>query len=223
MILIFIGLPGSGKGTQASIISKKYEFVHLSTGDLIRKEISDKSQLGLEIKNIVETGGYVADNTMLDLVDKYISSGKNYILDGFPRTLNQANKLNIIAEKYSNKIVGVFKFDIDDKLIIERVSNRFSCAQCGQIYNKNLAKPNINNTCTMCRGTEFIFRTDDDIDKLKDRIKNYYKFSQSIEHFYKDRKMLFTISANNLTNEVSAEIESFMKQKNLLSHKDENL
>ena len=207
MILVFIGLPGSGKGTQAHWMVKKYNIFHLSTGDLSRQEIENKTLLGLEIKAIVDQGGYVSDEIVLDLINKNMELNHNYILDGFPRTLNQAIKLDDVLYHQHRKVDAVIKFNIDDNIVIQRLTGRYTCTRCGEIYNHKTVNTNVLNICNICKNTEFKYRSDDSPDKIQSRIDNYNNLTRSLEDYYNEKKLLHNIEAQSPVEEVAKKIE----------------
>lgn len=146
MIVVFFGPPGCGKGTQAQYLVNKYGFIHISTGDLLRKEIEAQTTLGKEIESVIESGGYISDKPVIELIEKALAvpGSNNYIFDGFPRTLNQALAFEELLSVKKLKVDLVFNFEVDTNLLIERISGRFSCSECGSVYNDTFKK----NTAT---------------------------------------------------------------------------
>ena len=156
MIVVFIGPPGSGKGTQAKLFEDHCGFKHISTGDLLRDEIKAETHLGVSIKDTMEAGGFVSDDVIMDLIDKAIvQKNEKIIFDGCPRTLHQAKKLENILKKHGKKVDLALDFIVDFDKLVERISGRFSCIHCGALYHSVNKKPLQEGVCDKCGGTEF--------------------------------------------------------------------
>lgn len=186
---IFIGPPGSGKGT----VSKKLllEGYHqISTGDLLRAEISKQSPLGLKIKDIIGKGNLVSDDIALELIKQEFSPNKTFIFDGFPRTVGQAQLLSPLLKGRDTAIVY---FKIDDALLLERIVHRRSCAKCGAIYNLKNLPPKQENVCDHCHHSPLTHRKDDEEGILKTRLEVYHQSTAPLLDHYKDS--LITIDA----------------------------
>ena len=207
MIVLFIGPPGSGKGTQAKILSDKFGFEHISTGDLLRKEIELKTVLGLQAKDIIENGGLISDDIILDLVDNvFAGDSSKFILDGCPRTLNQAMMLEEILKKHGKKVDLVLDFIVDFDRLVERISGRFSCQECGELYHLIANPPKIEGVCDRCGGIEFKQRSDDKEEVLKDRIDLFKKESIPVLDYYRERNVLAPIQGDSNLEEVSSQL-----------------
>jgi len=189
MQFIIFGSPGVGKGTQAKIISEKLNIPHISTGDILRKAIKDATPLGVKAKEIVEKGELVPDNIMGGIISDRIMDDdcKNgFILDGFPRTLNQAEVLDDILTKINKNNLIVLKLDAKDSVIINRLSSRRGCSNCGAIVN--LADLIEENKCPKCGAVGTLFkRKDDDESVIKNRLEIYEKTTAPVLEFYKER------------------------------------
>ncbi len=189
MQFIIFGSPGVGKGTQAKIISEKLNIPHISTGDILRKAIKDATPLGVKAKEIVEKGELVPDNIMGGIISDRIMDDdcKNgFILDGFPRTLNQAEVLDDILTKINKNKLIVLKLDAKDSVIINRLSSRRGCSNCGAIVN--LADLIEENKCPKCGAVGTLFkRKDDDESVIKNRLEIYEKTTAPVLEFYKER------------------------------------
>ncbi len=203
MLVIFLGAPGSGKGTQASFLRDK-GFKHLSTGDLLRIESTKDTPLGIYLSQTMYNGELVSDEIVNQIIVEYIKKPEftHLLLDGYPRTLSQAIYLQQNLE--DNYIV--FHFNIETEKLRQRVGNRFNCVGCGKIYNA-VSHPTTNKgVCDECQGAEFAIRKDDNIDLLIQRVEVYNNTITSILSFYKDKSKLFQINADLPTREVTAQI-----------------
>lgn len=198
MNIVFLGAPGSGKGTQASILSKELNIPHISTGDLLRKEIGNQTNIGLEVKSYIDSGNLVPDEVVVDIIRLRISRNdckKGFILDGFPRTLKQAEILSEMMSMLKIKLDLVVNFEIDQDILLKRISGRFSCKNCEEVYNKFYKNTKIEDVCDKCASNEFLFRSDDNEEVLKDRLKIYNKSANNLIEFYKKNNLLISIDA----------------------------
>ncbi len=196
MNIVLLGAPGSGKGTQASMLSKKFNIPVLSTGECLRKEISQKSEIGEKISSYVELGSLVPDQIVLEVISSQInqlSSSKGLIFDGFPRNVSQAKFLEKTLFENKATVNKVFLFDIKEKDLLFRISGRFSCAKCGLVYNSYLKNPiNITN-CDDCGGHHFKKRFDDNFKTVRNRFSVYKESSEDLIEFYRKKGLLTTI------------------------------
>jgi adenylate kinase len=207
MIVVFIGPPGSGKGTQAQMLADEYNFNHVSTGDLFRSEIKEKTQLGLEIKEIIETGGFVSDEIVLRLIDKVIVEINGpIILDGCPRTLNQAKKLEKVLKKHGKSVDVVLDFVVDFDKIVDRISGRVSCARCGAVYHMISNRPQVDGVCDKCGYKEFKQRSDDKENVVRGRVEIFHKESGPIKEFYEGLGLLVPINGDEGLKKVSLQL-----------------
>ncbi|NET10070.1 MAG: adenylate kinase, partial [Symploca sp. SIO2B6] len=168
MKLIFIGPPGSGKGTQASKLQRAKGILQISTGDMLRAAVASGSSLGQQAKTIMEAGKLVPDHLIVEMIEQRIAKPdceKGFILDGFPRTTAQAEALDKMLLAQNTAIDRVIEFAVDDTVLIERISGRFTCAQCGEGYHDTFKQPKVENICDLCGSSEFKRRADDKADK----------------------------------------------------------
>ncbi len=180
MILILLGPPGSGKGTQAKLIAEKYGLEHISTGDIFRAKKDEDSELGKEIRELIDNGKYISDELTIKIVkEKLESLDKEYILDGFPRTELQAEKLKEFSE-----ITHVIYIDVSEETLVMRLSSRLMCS-CGESYNKITKKPKADNKCDKC-GKELFQREDEKPEVVAERLKVYKEKTEPLLEFYKD-------------------------------------
>ena len=186
MNIILFGPPGAGKGTQADNIVKFFNLYKISTGDLLREEISKKTDLGNKIKSIIESGSLVSDKVINDLIVKILSEKKFFekmIFDGYPRNLDQAKNLDIIIKKHNQKISCVLNLNVNKDIIIKRILGRQTCNKCGLIFNEYFNPPNKENH--LC-GTKFLVKRADDNEKtVLKRYETYLKKTLPILDYYK--------------------------------------
>ncbi|NDB81471.1 MAG: nucleoside monophosphate kinase [Alphaproteobacteria bacterium] len=213
MILIFLGPPGSGKGTQSSFLSKHHGFNHLSTGDLLRIESTKTTKIGLLLASMMGSGALVSDEIVNKLIANYVIEARhsNFIIDGYPRTISQAHYL----QNYLDSNYFVFHFDIDIIKLKERIQNRFSCTHCGKIYNKITQPLTINGVCDVCGSSEFSWRKDDNAEALLKRVEVYNQEINAILDFYQERQKLTKINADLTSEEVSSQIENIISIRNI--------
>ena len=192
--IIFIAPPAAGKGTQSDMLKNTYGYIHISTGDLLRAEIATGSALGLEVKSIIDKGNLVSDELIIDIINSKLTEikGKPFILDGFPRTLNQAKVLDkIIDDNYE-----VIYLELSKEEAIKRIEGRLTCS-CGKSYNLNdeALKPKQEGICDNC-GKKLVKRDDDNEETVRGRLKIYHDNSKEIIKYYEDKNILFTVKPN---------------------------
>ena len=214
MNIVVFGPPGAGKGTQSKFIVKKYNLYQLSTGELLRNEIINKTQLGLEISSKMNSGNLVSDNIVSDLIEKFISNTDykdRLIFDGYPRNWFQAENLNTLLKKYGQRIVLALKLSVSLDVIKKRITGRSVCSICGKIYNEYFNPAPINAEC--CASKYLQKRSDDTLDIAITRYKNYEKNIKPVINFYKESNLLKVVngetSISEITKEISGLIESF--------------
>ncbi|VEU59746.1 adenylate kinase family protein [Mesomycoplasma neurolyticum] len=194
---IFLGAPGSGKGTLANALAKATNLVHVSTGDIFRRTIEEASPLGLELKSIVEKGFYVPDTITNQVVENQLQiltkKNKNFILDGYPRTVNQAEFLKTLNDI---KIFKVILLDVEQDIIIQRLTKRRYCPKCQKTYHL-IFKPSTKGKLCENDDTLLIQRNDDQEEAIKKRLDIYEKETKVLIDFYKKENMLITLNANN--------------------------
>ena len=174
MNILFIGAPGSGKGTQSRELISNYGFLQLSTGDLLRAAIKNKTELSLKAQVFMDSGKLVPDTVMIDLVGQYLAEnkGKSIIFDGFPRTVIQAESLQALLRKTGSKINKILYFKIDPQILIERLTGRRTCANCGEIYHIRTKPSKKGNKCEVCDG-DLVHRKDDHENVISERLKQF--------------------------------------------------
>lgn len=214
MILILFGPPGSGKGTQAQYLVDNMNFQHISTGDLLRNEIKQNTDLGNQVKGIMDAGLYVPDDIIIKIVDNIIAKEpeKNYIFDGFPRTLNQALAMEQLLGVRHLKVDLVIDFSVNLEELVQRISGRFSCAVCGTVYHDKFNKPKVAGVCNKCQATSFVRRQDDDETVVKRRIEVYLEETEVVRDYYTQKGALVTINASKNLDDVKSNIKDCLSQ-----------
>jgi adenylate kinase len=214
MRLVLLGPPGSGKGTQAQeIVGRHRGIVHLSTGEMLRAVIASGSELGREVKKIIDSGALVPDDVMVQMIAEQISEPdcvNGFILDGFPRTTAQAEALDrMLAEKGMN-LDHVIEMAVDADVLTDRIAGRFSCAKCGAGYHDEFRKTAKEGICDHCGGTEFTRRSDDRPETVRARLKAYEGQTAPLLPYYRERSLLRTIDALAPIDNVTAQIEGVL-------------
>lgn len=196
--IVLLGPPGSGKGTQASKLSKELGIPALSTGDALREEVKNESQIGLKAKEYMDSGALVPDEVVLGIVKSRISQEdcqNGFILDGFPRNKSQAGSLDKALSDLNKEIENVFNFEIDDEEVVKRISGRFFCDKCKEIYNKFFKKPEKEGVCDSCGSVEFSQRKDDNEATIRDRLRVYHEETSQLIEFYEKKDLIFSFNA----------------------------
>ncbi len=204
MNIIFVGPPGAGKGTQAQVISKTFKIPHISTGEMLRNEMESGSELGNKVKDIINSGKLVDDTVMNQIVKERLSkpdTKSGFILDGFPRTLNQAKALDEILFSIGKKLDHVIYVDVPENVIVERLSARRMCPKCGRNYNMITDPPKEDELCDDCH-VPLITRDDDKPETVRNRYKVYLELTKPVINYYSAKKLLFTVDGTLPVKEV---------------------
>lgn len=202
--IIFIAPPAAGKGTQSTMLKESFGYNHLSTGDMLREVVSSGTNFGLQVKNIIDRGELVSDDIIINLINNKLAKidGKPFILDGFPRTLNQAKSLdNMLDKDYE-----VIYLDLTEEKAIERILGRLTCS-CGKSYNLNVdnLKPKVEGICDGC-GKELVKRNDDNVDSFKVRYKTFLDNTKPLMEYYEDKNKLHKINVNRNVEDIFKDI-----------------
>ena len=210
MRLIMLGAPGAGKGTQAAKVAEKYQIPHISTGDIFRANIKNGTELGKKAKSYMDAGGLVPDELVCDLVADRIAQDdceKGFILDGFPRTIPQAEALDKAVEKLGTKIDYAVDIEVPDENIIERMGGRRACLGCGATYHIKYNAPKTENVCDTCGGS-LVLRDDDKPETVRKRLDVYHTQTQPLIDYYSARGNLLTVDGTQSLDDVFASIIS---------------
>lgn len=205
--IIFIAPPAAGKGTQSELLISKYGYEHISTGDLLRNEIKSGSDLGKELDSMMKSGSLISDEIVNRLLINALSNiTKPFILDGYPRTISQALKLDEILASLNKSVDVVVYLDVEEELAMKRATGRLSCKSCNRIYHKYFSKPRVEGICDDC-GSSLISRADDTPDTFKVRYDTYMSNTKPLLDFYSNKKILVKVDANKEAKETFSEIE----------------
>lgn len=207
MKIVLLGPPGAGKGTQAKSISNRYSIPHISTGDIFRKNISENTPLGVEAKSYMDNGQLVPDEVTINMVKERLKEDdcKNgYLLDGFPRTVSQAEALEAFLNERNESLNTSLLIDVPTEFILERMTGRRVCPSCGASYHIKF-NPAVNGKCELC-GTEVVQRKDDTEETVKERLDVYKEQTQPLIDFYKEKELLSVVDGTKAINEVFEDI-----------------
>ena len=205
--LIFLGPPACGKGTQTNMLSEYLEFPHIDTGSLLRAEIAKETEEGKIAKSFIDKGQLVPVDLVGTIIGKKLASDEcknGYVLDGYPRSLEQARMLDEINARVDGEEKASFKaiyFDIDTDILIDRIVNRKSCPICGEIYNKKYKPAKVTGKCDKCN-VDLVTRADDTEEIAKKRFETYYEQTAPLVEFYENKGILYKIDANGTIDEV---------------------
>ena len=210
MNIILIGPPGAGKGTQARILEEKYGLIQLSTGDMLRAAIKNNEPLGLKAKALIDAGNLVPDHLMVRMIESRIGHPEcvnGFILDGFPRTVPQAEALDKMLEEQGKKLDAVIELKVDEAALIERVSGRYTCAKCGTGYHDKFKPTKKPGVCDSCGGTEFTRRADDNAETMKTRLDAFREQTAPILPYYRAKGLLKSVDGMADMPQVTVAIE----------------
>jgi adenylate kinase len=205
MRFVFLGLPGAGKGTQARVLSERLDIPQISTGDILREHVQDGTRLGIEARRYMDRGEYVPDALVVRMVEDRLSepdASKGFILDGFPRTVRQAEALDAVLNEHEAPLTAVIKFTISDGTGIRRITGRYTCPTCKRTYHQELRPPANDLVCDV-DGTPLEKRSDEDELTVKRRLAIYREQTQPLEQYYADRGLLHEIDAEGPLDEVT--------------------
>lgn len=210
--IILMGPPGAGKGTQATDLVERYHIPHISTGDMFREAISKKTPLGLKAQAIIERGDLVPDDVTVGLVKERLAlpdCENGYLLDGFPRTIPQAEALELLGKEIGREINLVIDITAPDDVLIGRIAGRRVCPKCGASFNVNSMKPKVEGVCDYC-GTSLIQRKDDNAESFRIRLTNYYKSTAPLSDFYKAKGLLHSFDGTIGRDPLKAELYALL-------------
>lgn len=207
MNLILLGPPGAGKGTQAQRLEESEGLVQLSTGDMLRAAVASGSEIGRIAKPIMEAGNLVPDDVIVTMIEQRIDRpdcASGFILDGFPRTVAQAESLDDMLRRTGRRLDAVIEMAVDDGILIERISGRFACAGCGAGYHRRFRPTAVEGVCDRCGGTEFRQRPDDNEETVKTRLAAYHAQTEPLLPYYREQGILRSVDAMVGIDDVAA-------------------
>ena len=209
MRLVLLGPPGAGKGTQAERIAARYGIPHLSTGNMLREAVVANTEVGRRAKAIMDAGQLVPDDVMNRLVAERIAqpdAARGFVLDGFPRTVAQAEALDHLLSRRGQRVDAVLEFAVDDDALVDRISGRFACAKCGAGYHDRYKRPKVDEVCDVCGSREFVRREDDNAETVRARLKAYHAQTAPLLPYYRDKGLLTAVDGMAEIDDVSAAV-----------------
>ncbi len=214
MLLILLGPPGAGKGTQAEEVANEYDIAYISTGDILRKAVKDNTELGRKARQYMDKGQLVPDELVVDIIKARLMDPdcKNGALfDGFPRTVEQALFLENALPDLNLKINRVLSLEVEEDDLVERLTGRRVCSDCGASYHLKFNPPEVRNVCDICGG-DLYQRDDDRLETVQERMEVYKKQTEPLIEFYQKRGLLSTIDGNQEINEVQKQIKNILEK-----------
>jgi adenylate kinase len=209
--LLFFGPPGAGKGTQAKMVAEEFNVEHISTGDILREAVSKGTELGKKAKAIMDRGDLVPDEIMNGLVKEKLIELDSFILDGYPRTLEQAQFLDRTLKELKKEIDAAILIDVSEEEVVRRISNRRVCPKCGKVYNLITLKPKEDEKCDVC-GTKIVQRDDDKEEVVRGRYKVYKANTEPVIEYYRKNNKIITVNGAQDVEEVTKELFNILRR-----------
>ena len=208
-VLILLGPPGAGKGTQARMLEKRYGLVQLSTGDLLRAAVAEGSEAGKAADKVMKSGGLVSDEIVIAILRDRLAdpdTAKGVILDGFPRTTVQAEALDDLLAESGQRIDAAISLEVDDEAMVHRIAGRYTCGECGEGYHDSFKKPKVEGVCDVCGASNMKRRSDDNAETVAERLAAYHKQTAPLITYYEDRGALQRINALGSIDEIATTV-----------------
>jgi adenylate kinase len=215
MKIILLGPPGAGKGTQSKILEKRYHVAQIATGDMLRAEVNSGSEIGREAKDVMAAGNLVSDDIIIRMLQNRLGQAdcrRGFILDGFPRTVPQAEALDVLLSEMQLHLDAVILLEVDEPALIERISGRFTCKACGTGYHSHFHAPTKDGVCDKCGGQEFTQRPDDNAETVRHRLDAYKAKTAPILPYYRAQSRLFTVDGMADVDVVAEQIEAILRK-----------
>lgn len=215
MNLILLGPPGAGKGTQAKRLQDSLGIPQLSTGDMLRALASSGSELGVKAKGFMDVGHLVSNDVMIDMIAERIDEpdcSEGFILDGFPRTVAQAEALDEMLESLERKLDRVIEMTVDDEALVKRITGRFTCARCGAGYHEVFQRPRKNSVCDACGHSEFVRRADDTAETVRARLEAYHSQTAPLLPYYRKMGVLRSVDGMAGIDAVARQIDTLFEK-----------
>jgi len=208
MKIIMLGAPGAGKGTQAKKLAAKFNIPHISTGDIFRDNIKNKTALGKKVEEYIEKGLLVPDELVLEMIMDRLNEPDckdGYVLDGFPRTIPQAKALDEALDKKNDRIQYAIDVDVPDDVIVRRMAGRRACLNCGRTYHIETLRPKVDGICDYC-DNKLVLRDDDKPETVKKRLEVYHEQTQPLLEYYKEKGILYSVDGTKAIDDIYNEI-----------------
>ncbi len=207
MKMILLGPPGAGKGTIAKALMQQDGSVQISTGDILRAAVAAGTELGRQAEAAMKAGDLVSDELIMGIMEERLQQEdcqRGYLLDGFPRTIPQAEALKALLEKLGEKLDCVLELDIPRDVIVDRLTTRRTCADCGEIYNVKSKPPKVDGVCDVCGGTEIVQRDDETLDAIENRLQVYAEQTAPLAEFYRKEGLLISVPSSDFETVMQA-------------------